>query len=44
MDFEVILDKNNSYNNDNNKQTVEIPAQVQMVLDTFKGTVIAGKI
>lgn len=44
MDFEVILDRNNSYNNDNNKQTVEIPAQVQMVLDTFKGTVIAGKI
>lgn len=44
MGFEVILDKNNSINNGEQNQTVEIPAQVQMVLDTFKGTVIAGKI
>lgn len=44
MGFSVILDKGINVQEQNSKQEVEIPTQVQILLETFKGTVVAGKI
>lgn len=44
MSFELILNKNTVTEQQSEKAEVELPAQVQILLDTFKGTVVTGKI
>lgn len=44
MDFSVILDDSVVLKPGEIRPEVVIPTQVQLVLDTFKGTVIAGKV
>ena len=44
MSFELVIDHVIKEEQNESGQKIEIPPQVQMVIDIFKGTVVAGKI